>query len=252
MRAIRPQKLVDTGRRRAYLLAVMMLGAGLLALELAVAGAASPTGTGLLACAAAVGLGVGAAWLVRAAQPDPARRASEALVALLGATFDDDYTLIVSPRLGVRDRGRLSGILIGPAGVRVLTTRDWEGRYRVRGRVWEFDAHGRRSWITCRTNPSFEAVALTEGVVRWWREAGLPEAPIRPAVVFPHAHSRVVLEEPSDEVVTTDNAPWWANTIGRVRRLDPSTSARIVRGLLDATEPATAVGTIPASQGPAA
>jgi hypothetical protein len=252
MRAIRPQTLVGSVRRRAYLFAVMMLGAGLLALELAVAGATSPTGTGLLACAAAVGLGVGVAWLVRASRPDRARRASDALVTLLGATFDDDYTLVVAPRLGVRDQARLSGILVGPAGVRVLTVRDWEGRYRVRGRVWEFDAHGRRGWISCRTNPSFDAVALTEGVVRWARGAGLPDAPVRPAVVFPYARSRIVLEEPADEVVTTDNAPWWANTIGRVRRLDPATSARIVDAVLDAAEPArAALGPAPVPHGPA-
>jgi len=229
----------------------MMLGAGLLALEFAVSGATSATGTALLACAAAVGLGVGAAWLMRASRPDPARRASDALVALLGSTFGDDYTLVVAPRLGVRDQRRLSGILVGPAGVRVLTIRDWEGRYRVRGRVWEFDAHGRRGWITCHTNPSFEAVALTEGVTRWAREVGLPDMPMRPAVVFPHAHSRIVLEEPSDEVVTTDNAPWWANTIGRVRRLDPAASARIVQAVLDAAEPAASPTTAPVSQGPA-
>lgn len=251
MRAIRPRSLVGSGRRRSYLLAIMMLGAGLVALELALAGSTSTTGTALLACAAAIGLGVGAAWLVRASQPDPARRASDALVGLLGATFDDDYTLIVAPRLGVRDQKRLSGILVGPAGVRVLTVRDWEGRYRVRGRVWEFDAHGRRGWITCRTNPSFEAVALTEGVVRWAREAGLPEMPVRPAIVFPRPHSRIVLEEPTDEVVTTDNAPWWANTIGRVRRIDPAASARMVQAVLDAAEPAASLGSTPVSEGPA-
>lgn len=251
MRVIRPRSLVGSGRRRAYLLATMMLAAGLLALELAVSGTASPTGAALLGCAAAVGLGVGAAWLLRASQPDPARRASDALVALLATTFDDDYTLVVGPRLGIRDQGRLSGILVGPAGVRVLTTRDWEGRYRVRGRVWEFDAHGRRGWITCRTNPSFEAAALTEGFVRWAREAGLPEMPVRSAVVFPHRHSRIVLEEPTDEVVTADNAPWWANTIGRVRRLDPGTAERVVRTVLDAAEPAAVLGAAPASQGPA-
>ena len=251
MRAIRPQSLIGSARRRSFLLATMMLGAGLLALELAVAGSSSTTGTALLAFAAAIGLGVGAAWFVRASRPDSARRASDALVALLGATFDDDYTLIVAPRLGVRDQGRLSGILVGPAGVRVLTVRDWEGRYRVRGRSWEFDAHGRRGWIKCRTNPSFEAVALSEGVVRWARDAGLPDMPVRPAIVFPRSHSRIVLEEPTDEVVTTDNAPWWANTIGRVRRLDPTASARMVQAVLDAAEPARSFGPAPVSEGPA-
>jgi hypothetical protein len=237
MRVIRPQALTAQSRRRPLLLAGSMLAAGLLALELAVLSAASATGAALLACTAAVALGVGAAWLVRVIQPDRARQASDALVSLLGRTFDDDYALVVAPRLPIRGAARLDGILVGPAGVRVLTVRDWEGRYRLRGRIWEFDAHGRRGWIRCRTNPSFEGGVLAEGVARWARDVGLPELPMRPAIVFPHAHSRVVLEEPDDEVVTTDNAPWWANTIGRVRRLDPGAAGRLVDAVLDAAEP---------------
>jgi hypothetical protein len=46
-------------------------------------------------------------------------------------------------------------------------------------------------------------------------------------------------------VVTTDNAPWWANTIGRVRRLDPATSGRVVQAVLDAAEPVSALDPAP-------
>lgn len=104
------------------------------------------------------------------------------------------------------------------------------------GRVWEFDA-GRRGWVRCRTNPSYDAISLSDGVARWARDAGLPELPIKPAIVFPRAHSRVVLEEPEDEVVTSDNAPWWANSIGRVRRLDSPEAAHFIEAVLDAAEP---------------
>jgi hypothetical protein len=48
----------------------------------------------------------------------------------------------------------------------------------------------------------------------------------------------VLLEEPDDEIVTVNNAPWWANAIGRVRRLDPASAARFVEVVLDAAEPA--------------
>lgn len=240
MRVIRPEALLPGARRRPLLLAGSMLLAGLLALELAVAGIAPQVATGIFALAAAVAFGVGAAWLLRAVRPDRTRRAGDALVALLSATFDDDYALVVAPRLPISDRGRLDGILVGPAGVRVVTVREWEGRYRIHGRTWEFDAHGRRGWIRCRTNPSFDAVSLAEGVSRWARQAGLPDLPLRPAIVFPHSHSRVVLEEPADEVVTRDNAPWWANQIGRVRRLDAATAARLLQAILDAGEPAPA------------
>lgn len=238
MRVIRPQALTVAGRRRPLLLALSMLAVGVLAVELTLVGPITASGAAVMAGAAALGLGVGAAWLVRVFRPDRARRVSDALTELLSATFDDTYTLVVAPGLPVRDSVRLDGILVGPGGVRVLTVRDWEGRYRVRGKVWEFDARGRRGWVRCRTNPSFDATALADGVVRWSRQAGIGDVPIRPVIVFPRRHSRIILEEPADEVVTTDNAPWWANTIGRVRRLDPATASHILDAVLDAADPA--------------
>lgn len=238
MRVIRPEALTTTGRRRPLLLALSMLAVGILALELVALGPTAATGAGLMGGAAAIGLGVGAAWLLRVLRPDRSRSMTGALVSLLSATFDDSYTLVVAPRLPVRDAARLDGILVGPGGVRVLTTRDWVGRYRVRGKAWEFDARGRRGWIRCRTNPSFDATALTEGVARWAQDAGMSEIPLRPAIVFPRPHSRIVLEEPVDEVVTAENAPWWANTIGRVRRLDAAAAARVLEAVLDAADPA--------------
>lgn len=239
MRVIRPQALVSEGRRRSILLATSMLAVGLLAIELAAVGVGSAAGAALMGVTAAIGLGVGAAWLLRAVRPDRSRAMAESLTSLLTDVFDDSYTLVVAPLLPVRDVARLDGILVGPGGVRVLTARDWEGRYRVRGRSWEFDARGRRGWIRCRTNPTFDSIALADGVVRWAREAGLPDVAIQPAVAFPRSHSRVILEEPDGEVITTENAPWWANTIGRVRRIDPATSARLLEAVLDAAERAT-------------
>lgn len=249
MRVIRPSLLDGVARRRALVLAGSMLAVGVLAAQLAIVLDAPIGPTGLMGIVAAFGLGIGVAWLVRALRPDRTRAMGTALVELLRPAFDDAYTLVVAPRLPVRGAGRLDGILVGPAGVRVLTARDWEGRYRVRGRVWEFDAHGRRGWIRCRTNPSYEAVDLGEGVARWAASLGIGGLPVRPAIVFPHARSRIVLEEPEDEIVTHDNAPWWANTIGRVRRLDPAVGARLVEAVLDAAErPATLAGVTPAGR----
>jgi hypothetical protein len=239
MRVIRPKALSATARRRPMLLAVSMLVTGVLAIELTLLVSATTTGAAIGAGTAALALGIGVAWLVRILRPSRSRQLTGAMTALLGDTFDDSYALIVAPRLAIRDAGRLDGILVGPAGVRVLTVRDWVGRYRVRGRIWEFDTHGRKGWIRCRTNPSWDANSMCDGVVRWAREAGLPDMPIRAAVVFPRRHSRIVLEEPEDEIVTVDNAPWWANSIGRVRRMDASEAARLVEAVLDAAEPAS-------------
>lgn len=236
MRVIRPSSLNPTERRRAVLLACSMLSAGIIALQVAMLAPPIPMTTGVLAASAALGIGIGSAWLLRAVRPNRTRRLGTALIELLGPAFDDTYTLLVAPRLPVRDAQRLDGVLVGPAGVRVLTARDWQGRYRVRGRVWEFDARGARGWIRCRTNPSFDAVGLADGFTRWASGADLGDLPVKPAVAFPLSRSSVVLEEPADEIVTGDNAPWWANTIGRVRRLDPAVGARVIQSILDAAD----------------
>ena len=237
MRVIRPAALASNRRRRPMLLALSMLACGVLAAELVLIGmGATVAATGVLASAAALGLGVGAAWLARLVSPNRMRSAAELLESLLAPVFDDSYALVLSPRLPIRDAARLDGLLIGPAGVRALTVRDWEGRYRVRGRQWEFDAGRARGWIRCRTNPSFDAVTLGEGVGRWAAEAGLPNVPVRGAVAFPLKRSRVALEEPEDEIVTADNGPWWGNAIGRARRLDEVTGAGFLAAVLDAAD----------------
>jgi hypothetical protein len=235
MRVIRPASLYPRERRRQLLVAVTMLAAGIVAGQLALESPTAPI-SGAMAGAAAIGLGVGMAWLLRVFRPTRARRLVDRLTRSLAATFDDSYTLVVAPRLPVRDAGRLDAILIGPGGVRVVTIRDWEGHYRVRGRTWEFDARGRRGWIRCRTNPSFDAIALAHGVASWAAEHDLGDLPLRPVIAFPDPVAHVVLEEPGDEVLTADNAPWWANSIGRVRRLDPADGARLLEAILDAAE----------------
>jgi hypothetical protein len=246
MRVIRPMALSPTARRRPMLLAVSMLITGVLAVELTLLATTTPTGAAIGGATAAVALGIGAAWLIRVLRPNRSRQLTSAMEALLGDTFDDAYALVIAPRLAIRDAARLDGILVGPAGIRVITVRDWVGRYRVRGRAWEFDTHGRKGWIPCRTNPSWDANSLSEGVARWARDAGLPDLPIHPAVVFPRSHSQIVLEEPEDEIVTADNAPWWANSIGRIRRMSPADAARVVEAVLDAAEPASGFAAMPA------
>jgi hypothetical protein len=236
VRLIQPAALTRGERRRPLLTAAAITLSGV-ALAIAAVVSGGPTlVVGTMAAAASVAIGVGAANLRRAIDPRGARPRARRLADLLAPAFDDDYTLVVAPHLPVRDAGRLDGILIGPAGMRVITVRDWEGRYRVRGRVWEFDARGRHGWIRCRTNPSHDGVALAEGVARWAQRSGLGELPLRAAIAFPSPRSRVILEEPGDEIVTGENVPWWANSIGRARRLDPAAAARVLAAILDASE----------------
>lgn len=236
MRVIRPAQLPD-GRRRSLLTALaMMLVGAVAAAMLAFVPSSNPGAAALLGMAAALGLGIGGAYLLRAVQRSPQRRLTDELATLLAASFDDTYALVIQPRLPDVPR-ELAALLVGPAVVRSLLVRDWDGRYRVRGRTWEFDARGRRGWIACRTNPSFEADRVNEAVLRWARGSDLPaQLHIAPAVVFPRRHSRVLLEEPGDEIVTADNAPWWAQRVGKVQRLDAGEVARVVDAVMRDSE----------------
>lgn len=249
MRLIRPAT-PDPGRRAALARAMAMVIVGAIALTMLLSVPRErPTAMAALALAAALGLGVGGAYLLRAGRRPEGLRRAEDLGRLVGPAFDDAYALVVEPRLpGVTD---LAGLLVGPGGVRALLIRDWDGRYRVRGRGWEFDTRGRRGWITCRTNPSFDGQAVSEAVARWARDTDVdPHLPVLPAIVFPYRHSRIVLEEPDDEVVTWDNAPWWAQRVGKVQRLDPTRVARIVEAVMEASESAV-LRSAPTSRQPA-
>ena len=123
MRVIRPSALDPAGRRRSLILSLSMLAAGVIAGQLTLVSAA-PAATGLMASAAALGLGVGSAWLARVIRPNRTRELAAALIGILTPAFDDTYTLLVAPRLPIRDAERLDAILVGPGGVRVITARN--------------------------------------------------------------------------------------------------------------------------------
>jgi len=192
----------------------------------------------LMGVSAALGIGVGTAMVWREARAARRRRneTGDDIARLLAPTLDDSYTLVLAPRLpGVP--GDLAALLVGPAGVRALIARRWRGRFRVRGRGWELDTRSRAGWIPTLTNPSFDADAVADAVGRWSRAAvDDPSVAVTPAIAFPRPHSTVVLEEPAGEIVTTDNAPWWAQSIGRVQRIDAQRAARFVEAVLSASE----------------
>jgi hypothetical protein len=221
----------------AVALAMMVVG-GTALLLIALLPPNRPAALALLGLSAALGFGVGStmAWRERGAARRRRDEKGEDVARLLAPAFDDSYTLVLAPRLpGVGTD--LSALLVGPAGVRALVARRWRGRYRVRGRGWELDTRSRAGWIPTLTNPSFDADAVADAVTRWSRSAlDEPSIGITPAIAFPRPQSTVILEEPIGEIVTTDNAPWWAQSIGRVQRLDATRAARFVEAVLSASE----------------
>lgn len=234
MRVIRPADRDATARRRVLWNAALALAAGAVATAVVLLLPLSAAAAGLLALTAAAGWALGAVWLRRGLRRGGLELAEE-LAELLGGILDDAYTLILTPRLP-RVGSDLHALLVGPAGVRILTARPWRGRYRVRGRGWQYDTRGRMGWIACRTNPSLDAVALRNRVQRWADELHLANLPIEAAVAFPRGYSEIVLEEPADDIITADNAPWWAQRVGRVQRLDAQRATRFVAAVLEAGE----------------
>ncbi len=243
MRVIRLAEQGESRRGPAILSALMLLVGAISAVLALSAPAQRPEAAAVLAIVAALALGVGAGMLGQILR---IRRSAtpEDVVRLLSGALDDTYLLLVSPRLpGVP--AEVEAVLVGPPGVRALIARRWHGRYRVRGRGWEFDARGRKGWIPCITNPSYEGTAARNAVATWARGAGHENLPIEPAVAFPDRHSRLILEEPDSEVVTTDNVPWWANAMGRVQRLNAEQVVAFAESVIDATRYGTDGGPVP-------
>ena len=238
MRLIHPV-VIRSMRTNALAVALGMLvvgGTALVLMALLPSNRVAPIA--LMGLSAALGIGVGCAMLWREAGAARRRReeTGDDIARLLAPALDDSYTLVLSPRLpGIP--ADLAALLVGPAGVRALIARRWRGRYRVRGRGWELDTRSRAGWIPTLTNPSFDADAVADAVTRWSRTAvNDPSVNVTPAVAFPRPYSSVVLEEPIGEIVTTDNAPWWAQSIGRVQRIDAHRAARFVEAVLSASE----------------
>ena len=238
MRLIHPARLRGLrGNSLAVGLAMLIVGSiAILLMAFMPADRVAPIALLGLSAALALGIGGATAWRSLANARRTSVGSSDDLARLMAPVFDDTYTLVLSPRLpGVPND--LSALLIGPPGVRALIARRWRGRYRVRGRGWEFDTRSRAGWIPTLTNPSFDADGVADAVARWSRDALDDQTiTVSPAIAFPRAHSVVVLEEPDGEVVTTDNAPWWAQSIGRVQRLDAVRAARFVEAVLSASE----------------
>jgi hypothetical protein len=234
MRLIRPAEPADERRWAVVLSVAMVLVGGTAIVLMGLLPSDRVSGIAALGISAALAIGVGLAWLIRAMSSGSRRPTGDDLARVLAPAFDDSYVLVLSPRLPGVPRD-LAALLIGPAGVRALIARRWRGHYRVRGRGWEYDTKSRSGWIPCRTNPSFDADAVADAVSAWARSAvddhGIP---VVPAVAFPRPESVIVLEEPDSEIITHDNAPWWAQRIGLVQRLDPSRVARVVQAVMDA------------------
>ena len=124
MRLIQPARLRRFSGRAA--MAMMMLIVGTAAMALLMSGRAGHVApTAMLVVSAALGLSVGATIGIRAFL-ESRRRTQELgddIARLLAPLFDNQYLLILSPRLpGVPDD--LAALLVGPPGVRAVSRGD--------------------------------------------------------------------------------------------------------------------------------
>lgn len=235
VRVARPARIPAWRRSWVTAAAFGLVGVAAVLLVLLAPPESPRSGLGIVAAVAGLAIGIALALGWRAVTGRAPAAADEDLERLLGPLFDDSYVLIASPRLPGRSAD-LAALLVGPPGVRALVARAWDGHYRVSGKRWEYDTHSRRGWIVCRTNPTWDAATVRDAVVRWARDEGLEaNLPVEAAVAFPRRESQIVLEEPTVEVVTRDNAPWWAARIARAQRLDATRVDRFVQAVVAAS-----------------
>lgn len=236
--------------RRPWAAAAAFAAVGLVAtLLVLLAPPGAGSGLGVMAMVAALAIGIALALGWRALSRRGPGTADDDLTNLLAPLFDDSYVLVTSPRIPGRTAD-LVALLVGPPGVRALLARGWDGHYRIAGKRWEYDTRSRNGWIACRTNPTWEATNVREAVARWVRDQGFEaNLPLEAAVVFPRRESHIILEEPTVEVVTRDNAPWWAARIGRTQRLDAARVERFVASVVAASneQPSPAQPSSPAA-----
>ena len=213
-------------RRASLWLALMGVPAACAGLVLAIPPASRP----LAGVALAVGL-TASVWLL-VGQLRELGAGKRDLERLLAPLFGDDYLLLLG--VPVPELREPATLLIGPAGVRAILASRLEGSFRLRGRSWEVRTDD--AWVAFGRGPTLAAAQLRDAVERWlagiWEERVLA---IGATVVFPRRAARVVLEEPEVEVVTCDNAPWWAQRIGRTQRLDALRAGRLVEAVLSAS-----------------
>jgi hypothetical protein len=66
----------------------------------------------------------------------------------------------------------------------------------------------------------------------WMRDNLGTTLPVEATIAFPDRHSRIELtNDPVTEVVTLDNAPWWANRLAKARRMDERSAGRLLEAL---------------------
>jgi hypothetical protein len=66
----------------------------------------------------------------------------------------------------------------------------------------------------------------------WIQDALGTTLPVEATIAFPDRHSKIELtNDPITEVVTLDNAPWWANRLSKARRMDERSAGRLLEAL---------------------
>jgi hypothetical protein len=73
---------------------------------------------------------------------------------------------------------------------------------------------------------------VLDQVSEWMRDVLGTVLPVEATIAFPDRKSQIELSNnPEIEVVTRDNAPWWANSLAKARRIDERSAGRLLLAL---------------------
>ena len=246
MRTLAPTRALER-RSRLYLdLAVIFVAAGIFAAAIGVAQYAIPLTSRssdvygifnafrVLTLIGGICLVIGGVLLaVRALTRKAENPLALQVAAALDASFDDHYAFI--SHIKIRGVGYIDAAIVGPPGVLLLRTLDWEGRFMNEGGRW-LKANKRGAWKPIRTeNPTRDVAQKVQKLRRAFARSELPEIPVFGVIVFvkddPNAH--LTLKDPV--VAATHLASLYRrlqkNYLAK-ERIDPALAPQIVRLLL--------------------
>jgi hypothetical protein len=138
--------------------------------------------------------------------------AQERITHRLSQTLGDEHLLLRNvPLVGTEVIAPM--LLFSPQGVRMLQPSTIRGTYRAKDNDWQsFDSRGRKFKST-RPNIQFRALALAQGLLRYFESQGFPLPELEAVLIFTNTQTHVDTANPEARIVLADAIDHFASNM---------------------------------------